>query len=270
MRTVSDAADSLTERAHSFGSIAEDYERWRPGVDPSVVDWFVPTPIGRAIDVGAGTGKLSRLLVGRAADVVCVEPDERMRAVLTRAVPEATVLEGRGERIPVEDASADAVVVSSAWHWMDHDATAAEVARVLRPDGVLGVVWSGLDWTADWFRQVRARVESIAEEQPGSVLAALVDRAATDGSRHVLELPPDAPFDEPEQRSISWDLPMTADDLVGLLGTVSGVLVLPDDRRREVLAEAREMLRRYGGLEDDTAVTLPFRAHCWRARRRGA
>jgi len=267
---VTDAADSLTERAHSFGSFAEDYDRWRPGVDASIVDWFVPAPIERAVDVGAGTGKLSRLLVGRAADVVCVEPDARMRAVLTRNVPEATVLEGQGERIPVEDASADAVVVSSAWHWMDHDATAAEVARVLRPDGVLGVVWSGLDWTADWFRQVRARVEADPGVQPGSVIAAMAERAVTDDTTHVLTLPGDAPFDPPEQRWLSWELAMTADDLVGLLGTVSGVLVLPDDRRREVMAEAREMLRRYGGLEGDAAVTLPFRAHCWRARRRGA
>ena len=256
---MSDAADSLTERAHSFGSVAEDYDRWRPGVDPSVVDWFVPAPIERAIDVGAGTGKLSRLLVGRAADVVCVEPDARMRAVLTRNVPEATVLEGRGERIPVEDASADAVVVSSAWHWMDHDAAAAEVARVLRPDGVLGVVWSGLDWTADWFRQVRAGVEADPAVQPGSVLAAIGGASGRrDGSTHVLTLPGDAPFGEPEQCSLSWELAMTADDLVGLLGTVSGVIVLPDDRRREVMAEAREMLRRYGGLEGDAAVTLPF------------
>lgn len=270
MRTVSDAADSLTERAHSFGSVAEDYDRWRPGIDPSVVDWFVPAPIERAVDVGAGTGKLSRLLVGRAADVVCVEPDARMRAVLTRNVPEATVLEGQGERIPVEDASADAVVVSSAWHWMDHDAAAAEIGRVLRPDGVLGVVWSGLDWTADQFRQLRAGFEADPAVQPGSVLAAMAERAISDGSTHVFTLPGDAPFGPPEQRSLSWELAMTADDLVGMLGTVSGVIVLPDDRRREVMAEVRAMLRRYGGLEGDAAVTLPIRAHCWRARRRGA
>ncbi|HEV2309752.1 MAG TPA: methyltransferase domain-containing protein, partial [Acidimicrobiia bacterium] len=142
--------DDTGQRARSFGSIAEDYERWRPGVDPAVAEWFVPEPIGRAIDVGAGTGKLSRLLLERAAEVVCVEPDDRMRAVLARQVPEATVLDGAGERIPVDDGSADAVLVSSAWHWMDHAAAAAEVARVLRPGGTLGVVWSGIDWTAEW------------------------------------------------------------------------------------------------------------------------
>lgn len=259
--------DDTAARAHSFGSIAEEYERWRPGVDPAVADWFVPEPVARVIDVGAGTGKLSRLLVPRAAEVVSVEPDQRMRAVLARRVPEAAVLEGAGERIPVDDASADAVVVSSAWHWMDHAATAREIARVLRPGGTLGVVWSGLDWTDEWFQGMRARVEAEPATQRSDMIAALVDRAAAFDSTHVLELPPDAPFEAPEQRWISWDLPMTADDLVGLLGTVSGVIVLPDDGRRAVISEVREMLRRYGDLEGDATVSLPFRAHCWRTRR---
>ena len=262
-------SDDLAERARSFGSIAEDYERWRPGVDPAVAEWFVPDPIGRAVDVGAGTGKLARLLVGRAAEVVCVEPDERMRAVLARSVPEATVLEGAGEHIPVEDASADAVLISSAWHWMNHAATAAEVARVLRPGGTLGVVWSGVDWTSEWFREVRARVEADQTARPSGLITALVDRASTDDNTHVLELPTDAPFSAPERRWVSWDLPMSADELVGLLGTVSGVIVLPEDRRRAVIAEVRDALRTYGDLDGDATVSLPFRADCWRARRTG-
>ena len=267
MRNVT---DDLAARARSFGAIAEDYERWRPGVDPAVADWFVPQRVRRVIDVGAGTGKLSRLLVGRADEVVCVEPDERMRAVLAREVPEATVRDGAGERIPVEDASADAVLVSSAWHWMDHAAATAEAARVLRPGGTLGVVWSGIDWTDEWFQQLRRRVEADSAAAPSGVLAALVDRAATDGGRNVLELPPDAPFSEPERHGVRWDLPMTADDLVGLLGTVSGILVLPDDRRRAVISEVRDLLRRYGDIEGDVTVPLPFGAQCWRTRRAGA
>lgn len=267
MRNVT---EDLAARARSFGAIAEDYERWRPGMDPAVADWFVPERVGRVVDVGAGTGKLSRLLVGRAADVVCVEPDERMRAVLARQVPEATVRDGAGEHIPLEDASADAVLVSSAWHWMDHAATTAEVARVLRPGGTLGVVWSGIDWTDEWFQQVRARVEADAAAAPSSVMAALVDRAAMDDSTHALELPRDAPFSEPEQHSVRWTLPMTADDLVGMLGTVSGILVLPDDRRRAVISEVRDALGRYGDIEGDATIAAPFRAQCWRTRRSGA
>ena len=265
-----DAPHAPTPAARSFGSVAEDYDRWRPGLDPAVVDWLLPGPVERAIDVGAGTGKLARLLVGKASDLVCVEPDARMRAVLVRNVPEAIVREGQGERIPVGDASADAVLVASAWHWMDHEAAVAEVARVLRPGAVLGVVWSGLDRTADWFETIRARVAGDPAVEPGSVLAALVDRAVTDDQTHVLEFPAGAPFDPPERRGLTWEQSTTAEDLVGLLRTVSGVIVLPDDRRRAVIAEARHLLRRYGGLDGGAVVTLPFRADCWRTRRTGA
>ncbi len=159
---------ALEERASSFGSIADQYERWRPGPSLVVAEWLIPADAERVVDLGAGTGKLSRLLVARVPDVVSVEPDPRMREVLRRTVPDATVLDGRGEQIPVEDRSVDAVVVSSAWHWMDVDATVAEVARVLRPGGGLGIVWSGVDWTTGWFaeasgtRSARTRAPSQA------------------------------------------------------------------------------------------------------------
>jgi SAM-dependent methyltransferase len=263
---VNEQREAPPERASSFGSIADDYDRWRPGPSPAVVEWLLPVETRRVVDLGAGTGALSRLLVGRAPDIVAVEPDARMRHVLARNVPDATVLEGRGERIPVEDASADAVVVSSAWHWMDVDATAAEVARVLRPHGVLGVVWSGVDWHSDWSTQLRGAVRGDTTE-PGGLLASLVDQE-TPGDENALRLPSAAPFEAPEQRWLSWDQPMSADQLVGMLGTISAVIVLPNEQRRQVMDEARTFLRRYAGLDGDATVTLPFRANCWRAVRR--
>ena len=90
------------------------------------------------VDLGAGTGALTRLLVGRADEVVAVEPDDRMRAVLTEAVPGSRAVAGRGEAIPLPDASVDAVVASSSWHWMDPVPTLLEVGRVLVPGGVAG------------------------------------------------------------------------------------------------------------------------------------
>ena len=256
------------DRASSFGAIADDYDRWRPGPSPAVVEWLLPASAGRVVDLGAGTGALSRLLVGRVHDLVSVEPDARMRAVLTRNVPDATVREGRGEHLPVEDGSADAVLVSSAWHWMDVDATAAEVARVLRPQGVLGVLWAGVDWRADWFTAMRETVRRAPAER-GGLLTSLVDRE-TPGDDNVLDLPAAAPFRPPEQRSLSWEQPMSADQLVGMLGTFSGVIVLSEQERRQVLGEARAFLRRSAGLDGDATVTVPFRANCWRAVRTGA
>ena len=143
------------ERASSFGAVAEDYDRYRLGPVAAVADWLLQGIDGRVVDLGAGTGAMSRLLVDRVRQLVSVEPDPRMRAVLAANVPGATVLPGRGEHIPVDDGSTDAVVVSSAWHWMDPGPTSVEIARVLHPGGVLGVVWSGLDWQASGLGQVR-------------------------------------------------------------------------------------------------------------------
>jgi SAM-dependent methyltransferase len=264
-----DASGERPDRASSFGAIADDYDRWRPGPSPSVVEWLIPAAARRVVDIGAGTGALSRLLVGRAHDIVAVEPDARMRQVLARSVPEATVLEGQGERIPVDDASVDAVVVSSAWHWMDVDATVAEVARVLRPHGVLGVVWAGVDWRADWFTALRQTVRQDRTSERVGLLGSLIDEEVP-GESHTLRLPAAAPFEPPEQVWLSWDQPMSANQLVGMLGTFSGVIVLSEQQRRQIMDETRQLLRRYAGLEGDAAVTLPFRANCWRTVRRSA
>jgi ubiquinone/menaquinone biosynthesis C-methylase UbiE len=120
-------------RRLSFGSVAADYDRYRPAPPPQALDWLIPPDATAVLDLAAGTGTVTRLLIGRAARVVAVEPDERMRAVLAARCPEAEVLEGRGEDIPLPDASVDAVAIASAWHWLDPDRAVPEIVRVLRP-----------------------------------------------------------------------------------------------------------------------------------------
>src|ERR1700730_16841272 len=110
----------------------------------------------RVVDLGAGTGALTRLLVDRADEVVAVEPDDRMRSVLVRAVPEARVVTGRGEAMPLPDGSADAVLASSSWHWMDPVPALHEVGRVLKPRAILGALWTGPDPEGPFISQARA------------------------------------------------------------------------------------------------------------------
>src|SRR5580692_10104417 len=105
-------SEQKAERARSFGAVASHYERYRPGPPSAAVDWIIPTRVGRVIDLGAGTGALTRLLVDRADDVVAVEPDDRMRAVLVEEVPRITAVNGRGESMPLPDDYADAVLAS--------------------------------------------------------------------------------------------------------------------------------------------------------------
>lgn len=126
-----------------FDPVAEDYELGRAGWPPQVVDGVEAEVV---LDLAAGTGKLTRLLVERFPRVIAVEPLAGMRAVLERVVPDAESLEGTAEAIPLPDASVDAVFVAEAFHWFDAPAAAGELARILRPGGVLRLVfnvWKG-------------------------------------------------------------------------------------------------------------------------------
>jgi SAM-dependent methyltransferase len=254
----------MEERARAFGTVAEDYDRWRPGPSPAVVDWLLPAGARRVVDLGAGTGALSRLLVERVDEVVSVEPDPRMREVLARQVPGATVVDGRGEQLPVDNASLDAILVSSAWHWMDVEPTLREAARALREHGVLGVVWSGPDWAGRWEQQLREVVER--DPSFAGLLTSLADQVVTDDNRK-LEVPPGFPFTSPEHTVIEWDLTLSVDQLVGIVGTFSSVILFGPAQRAELLRDARRLLRDHLGLAGPATTDLRFRADCWRAAR---
>src|ERR1051325_2883871 len=120
----------VPERRLSFGSVAETYDRVRPPYSKALLDLAQDSlelgATARVLDLGAGTGRLTRELERRFADVVAVEPDERMRAV------HGSALAGAAEAIPLEDASVDAVFAGEAFHWFDHAVAIGEVARVLR------------------------------------------------------------------------------------------------------------------------------------------
>jgi SAM-dependent methyltransferase len=247
-------------RARSFGAIAADYDRYRPGPPAAGVDWILPSARETVVEIGAGTGALSRLLVERAPRVVSVEPDRRMSAVLSANVERAIVATGRAEQLPVRDGVADAVMGSSMWHWVDEERAVAEAARVLRPGGVLGLLWGGPDRSRGWLAEVLAGPARAwrSREEP-----------AAGRRRHELHLPDGAPFDAPERHLVEWSIPVTADELVGLTRTYSGFIVLPDDERERVHTLVAAAVRDHPALAGRDAVDLPMRCTCWRAVRRG-
>src|SRR5947207_16006721 len=122
--------------SRSFELVADLYERARPGYPPEAIAWLaeqLDLRAGRTVlDLGAGTGKLTRALVATGAHVIAVEPGDAMRAELSRAVPEAQALCGAAEEIPLPDASLDAIAVGQAFHWFRHDEALPELHRVLR------------------------------------------------------------------------------------------------------------------------------------------
>jgi ubiquinone/menaquinone biosynthesis C-methylase UbiE len=129
-----------------FGQAAEVYERARPTYPSAAVDWIVERarlgPGRTLVDVGAGTGKLSRLLTASGARIVAVEPIDEMRAQLLRAAPGVEAVDGTAEELPFADGSVDVVTAATAFHWFDLDRALPEIHRVLRPDGLLVLVWN--------------------------------------------------------------------------------------------------------------------------------
>jgi SAM-dependent methyltransferase len=243
---------STAERSQSFGAIAEDYDRLRPGPPDNAVDRLLPAGAQVAVDVGAGTGLLTRVLARKVPRVIAVEPDDRMRAVLSARSPGIEALAGRGEAIPLPAASADGVFISSAWHWMDSGPTLAEVTRVLRDGGRLGLIWTSRDSETGWLREIRrdrpARPRDDGPPRPRSVA-----------------LPADALLSNIATRSFAFELRMTVDVLIEMLGTYSGVITASPAERAGRLARARAAVDElFPGATD---IDVPMRASCWRADR---
>jgi len=133
---------SASEQAKSFDRVADAYERGRPGWPPELLDLLPIPDEATVLDLGAGTGKLTRVLAARYARVIALEPLTEMRAILAEQVPAAEPLPGVAEAIPLEDAAVDAVFVGQAFHWFANDVAVAEIARVLRPGGTLARMWN--------------------------------------------------------------------------------------------------------------------------------
>ena len=245
----------------SFGTIAERYDRFRPGPPDEALWRALPAGARDVLELGAGTGSLTRRLVRHCPHVRAVEPDGRMRAVLRERVPEAEVVAGSAEEIPAQDSSFDAVIGASMWHWVDEERALPEVARVLRPGGSFSLLWNGVDRSIDWVRSLWAGGKELNGEE----------KAGTDArrrARHEVHLEPGGPFLEPERRVIRWTQPMTWEDLVGMAGTYSAVITMDAAERREYLAAMSRYLETHEIPHGQGTVEVPMRCLCWRTSRR--
>lgn len=161
--------DSATRarRASSFGGVAEEYERGRPGYPRAAIDWLLGNDPLDVLDLGAGTGKLTGALLDAGHRVIAVEPLAQMRAILTANHPGAQVLDGVAEQLPLAEQCVDAVVAGAAFHWFEHDVAQVEIARVLRGPGVLGLLGNGFDTSVPWVARLRETLGRPAIQRPG-------------------------------------------------------------------------------------------------------
>jgi SAM-dependent methyltransferase len=237
------------QRARSFGAVAEHYERYRPGPPESAVEWVVPQGCQAAVDMCAGTGALTRLLAERVPEVIAVEPDQRMRAVLRQQVA-AEVVGAVGEALPFRDGRFDLVTAASAWHWMDPERATAEVVRILRPGGTLGLMWNSADRSVEWVLEMLGPRSSTQGETTPTEAKRSRPRRRT--------LPEGAPFKKAEEELFKWSSEFTVDDLVGLAGSYSRVITLPDGQASAILERVRRLAVERAGAEGATTVQLPM------------
>jgi len=237
--------------SHGFGTATGLYEKIRPEYPDAAVDVLV-RELGLArgrivVDVGAGTGKLTRALVRTGATAIAVEPLAEMRERLAENVPFAVPFDGTAEHMALRDGSAHAITVAQAFHWFDGDRALAEFHRVLGPGGKVGLIWNVRDRRAPWVVAFDALVEAIDPDRPDHQTGRW--RAAFD--RTTL-------FGPLQQREFEHAQTLTPAEIVDRALTVSSITVLPDVKREQVLDRFRELAETHPDIRGRETVTLPY------------
>lgn len=246
---------SSEEMSMSFGAEARTYETGRPDYPIQSVDWMLQPVVGgersiRVADVGAGTGKLTRAVQELGAEVVAIDPDAKMLETLRENVHAVPTFVGTAERLPLPDASVDAVLVGQAWHWVEPVAASAEVARVLRPGGVLGLVWNIRDDSVAWV----ARLTQIMHGSRAEEMLAAGDPSI------------EPPFAAMERAEWRWSRPMNRETLLAMARSRSHIITADRDDRARIEAGLADLFDEIGA-SGDRVVELPYVTRAFRAVR---
>jgi SAM-dependent methyltransferase len=220
-------------RSRSFQSVAADYERHRPEYPVQALRWAAERlglgPGVRVLDVGAGTGKLTRGLVALGFEVVAVEPGAPMLAQLREAVPEAEAHEAPAEAIPLPDETVDGAFAGQAYHWFDRERALPELHRVIAPDGGLALLWN-------WWDERDPLQRELGDLFGFTGLDPYHDEA----------LPGLPRFHETDRTVVESVQKSSPAALVGYLSTTSAFLVAEHAEQERLLREVHELASGYG------------------------
>jgi SAM-dependent methyltransferase len=240
--------------ATSFGRETAAYNAGRPEYPLEAVRWLLGAgPSSDVADVGADTGKLTAALLAAERTVVAIDPDAAMLASLTERLPGVRTALGRGEELPLPDASVDAVTYGQAWHWVDEAAASREAARVLRPGGILGLIWNVRDPEVPWVNELT----EIMHASPAELMV------AGPGPRLGPEL------GAPERLDVRWTRRMSHDEVLAMAASRSYLITAPPDERARILDEIRRMLTSHPALAGAAELEMPYVTTAFRAVRAG-
>lgn len=244
-------------RATSFGAAAADYEAARPDYPFEAVAWMLenlPHGSRRIADVGAGTGKLTRVLADApGAEVIAIDPDAAMLAELRKSVTGVPTFLGTAEQLPVPDASLDAVVMGQAWHWVDPVTASAEIGRAVRSGGALGLIWNIRDEREGWVRRLTEIMHSSSAEN-------MANGPTSQGPQIA------APFGRVEVERWEWVRPITRAQVHRMADSRSHLITASDEERRGIHDEMDALFDTLG-LYGDATIDLPYVTTAFRAVR---
>jgi SAM-dependent methyltransferase len=244
--------------ARGFDLVGAAYERGRPSYPQDAVDLLCAElgigPGRDVLDLAAGTGKLTRLLAPTGARLIAVEPVAGMRTLLAEVLPDLPIIDGTAEALPLGDASVDAVVVGQAFHWFDAPRTLAEIARVLRPDGGLGLIWNVRDESVGWAAELSMLLDRHAHDAPR--YRDMVWRAAFDGVHGFLTL---------QERHVRSEQVGSLATMRDRISSISFIACLPDPERETFLDQATTLLA--WAADADGRITMPHRTDVFWTRR---
>jgi SAM-dependent methyltransferase len=241
------AAKSSPDWAHSFGGVADAYDRGRPSYPVDAVTWLVGDAPATVLELGAGTGKLTRVLVDRGHDVHATDPDPAMLALLEANLPGVRTAVAAAEEVPLADASVDVVIAAQAFHWFDVDRALPEMARVLRPGGRICLIWNQRNEKIPWVRRLGAIIGT--QEQLRNPVEALRSSKL---------------FGLVEESEFSHWQTIDRRSIQDLVLSRSNIAVLDEAGRAAKLAEVLSFYDEYGRGMD--GMQLPYLTRCFRAR----
>ena len=244
---------ALRPLAYRFAHDTDLYEKTRPAFPPQLADLAEPLNGGRVVEVGAGTGKFTRDLVARGAEVTAVEPIGEMRRVLRRELPQITVVAGSAERLPLEDELVDLYIAVEAFHWFDPTKAWAEIKRVLRPGGRVLVASLDRRHGYEWQQPVYDLISAATKSPRRSDSEPLWKSGWT------------YDFTPPEVTRFSYELEYTVDKIKEMYSTHSNVLDLDDDVREELLKNIDNTIREF---EARDWFPMRFDVEAWTCERR--
>jgi SAM-dependent methyltransferase len=240
--------------AEGFGRAAANYERGRPGYPEAAVEWLVSSlgigPGTTVVDLGAGTGKFTRMLRPTGARIIAIEPVPAMRKELERAVRGVEILDGTAEAIPCSDASADAITAAQAFHWFATSRALSEMHRVLREGGGLGLIWNRRDQRD----ALQAGLDAVICRHRGQAPA----HEANDW-RAVIQTSP--LFQATGERQFRHEQVVDLDGLVDRVLSTSFIAMLSERDRAAVAGEVRALAR------GQATIVLPYRTDVFAFRR---